>query len=178
MPTWIALLRGINVGGKNILPMKSLVKTLESLRLTGVRTYIQSGNVVFASTDRSAANLEKKIAAAIADAHGVSPHVLVRSAEQLREAISANPFPEGEAEPKTLHLAFLAAAAKKPDLAAMTKLKAPDESFELHRDVFYLHAPSGIGRSRLAARIEQHLGVPVTGRNWRTVTKLLEMAAG
>jgi len=177
MPTHIALLRGINVGGKNLLAMKDLARLLESLDLRKVRTYLQSGNVVFQSSTKSPATLSNKIAAAISESRGFKPHVLVFSAAQLENAITANPFPEAEADPKTLHLFFLASLPTDPDLESLAKLKAPDERFHLTDHVFYLHAPSGIARSKLAAQAEKRLGVPATARNWRTVMKLMDLAA-
>ena len=175
MEIWIALLRGINVGGKHILPMKELVRLLESLKLRDVTTYIQSGNVVFRSAAKTPARLADKIAAAIEADYGFRPHVLVFGADRLQESIASNPFAEGEAEPKTLHLFFLGARPDAPDLESLTKLKATDERFHLADDVFYLYAPNGIARSKLAAQVEKSLGVPVTARNWRTTQKLMEL---
>lgn len=176
METWILLLRGINVGGKNILPMQELVQDLESLDLADVKTYIQSGNAVFRSSGQASTTLGTRIATRIEDRHGFRPHVLVLSADQWKDAIDANPFPEAEAEPKKLHLFFLAWAPAAPDLEALAKAKAPSERFHLADRVLYLHAPEGIGRSKLAAKAEKLLGVPITARNWRTVQKLWEMA--
>lgn len=176
MPTWIALLRGINVGGKNKLPMKELVADLESLKLKSVRTYIQSGNVVFQSSRKAAARLASDIAGQIEDRHGFRPQVVLRTHDQLREATQANPYPEGEAEPKTMHLFFLGAEAKSPDLVKMDSIKLGNERYALTSDTFYLHAPDGIGKSKLAANAEKFLGVTATARNWRTVVALDEMA--
>ena len=103
-------------------------------------------------------------------------HVLILSADQLEDAIESNPFPEAEAEPKTLHLFFLAWAPAAPDIESLTEAKSPSERFHLTDHVFYLHAPDGIGRSKLAANAEKFLGVAATARNWRTVQKLREMA--
>jgi uncharacterized protein (DUF1697 family) len=176
MSTWIALFRGINVGGRNILPMKELVRDLEALELEDVRTYIQSGNAVFRSSGEAAADLGARIAAKVEERHGFRPHVLVLSAGQLRDAIESNPFPEAEGEPKTLHLSFLASPAEAPDVASLNELRSPSERFHLTDTVFYLHAPDGIGRSKLAAKVEKLLGVAATARNWRTVRKLRQMA--
>jgi uncharacterized protein (DUF1697 family) len=176
MDTWIALLRGINVGGRNILPMAELVADLESLDLRDVKTYIQSGNVVFRSSGEVPASLGVDIASAIENRHGFRPQVLIVSADQWKDAMESNPFPEAEAEPKTLHLFFLASVPADPDLEALSIAQAPSERFHLTDRVFYLHAPDGIGRSKLAAKAEKLLGVPVTARNWRTVHKLWEMA--
>ena len=94
----------------------------------------------------------------------------------MERAIRSNPYSEAESEPKTLHLYFLAASPESPDLDALEGIKGDRERFVLGDGVFYLHAPDGIGRSKLAANIEKLLGVPVTARNWRTVRKVMEMA--
>ncbi len=178
MSTWIALFRGINVGGNHILPMAELREALASLGLREVRTYIQSGNVVFASPAKSAAALGDSIADCIEQQKGFRPRVLVLTPAELSAAADANPYPEAVAEPKSLHLFFLAAPAARADLAAIEALRKPSERYQLTDPVFYLHAPEGIGRSKLAAKIEQKLGVAGTGRNYRTVAKLLEMVQG
>jgi uncharacterized protein (DUF1697 family) len=176
MKTYIALFRGINVGGKNLLPMKELVAALESVGALDVATYIQSGNAVFRSEDQDASLLSETIKAAIKERHGFEPQVVVLGSEELEGAISSNPFPEAESEPKTLHAYFLAAAPEHPGLDGLETVKGGRERFALANDVFYLHAPDGIGRSKLATNIEKLLGVPTTARNWRTVRKVMEMA--
>jgi uncharacterized protein (DUF1697 family) len=175
MSTCIALFRGINVGGKNILPMRELVHELETLGLEDVSSYIQSGNVVFRSTIRSPEDIARRIATQVESSHGFSPRVLILSAEHLEQAIAANPFPEAETDPKSLHLFFLESTPAAPDLAALTSICAKTERFQHSGSVFYLHAPDGIGRSRLAASVEKKLGVVTTARNWRTVTRLQKM---
>lgn len=175
MQTWIALLRGINVGGKNILPMAELRNDLETLKLRNVRTYIQSGNVVFDAASKSAAALAGKITRCIEERHGFRPRLLLLTPAQLTAAIEANPFPKAVSEPKTLHFFFLAEPARDADLQALEAVKARTEAYALTDAVFYLHAPDGIGRSKLAARAETHLGVVATARNYRTVEKLVAM---
>jgi uncharacterized protein (DUF1697 family) len=175
MKTFIALFRGINVGGHNKLPMKELVAVLEGLGLQNIRTYIQSGNVAFDSKAADAAKLSAQIGAAIHKSHGFEPQVLLLDAARLEKIIRANPFPEAEGAGNTLHFMFLAAIPPKPDLAGIEKIRAASERCELKGDVFYLHAPDGVGRSKLVANMERLLGVPVTGRNWNTVLKLREM---
>lgn len=175
MQDWILLLRGINVGGKNPLPMRELVRDLTTLGLDRVRTYIQSGNAVFRAAGKTSAALAEEISAAIGSRHGFRPQVLVLSADALRSAIGRNPFPGAEAEPTTVHLFFLASAPATPNTSALESARSPTENFNLDDQVFYLHAPDGIGRSKLAATAERHLGVTATARNWRTVTKLLEL---
>lgn len=173
--TYIALLRGINVGGNNSLPMKDLVAALESVGARDVATYIQSGNAVFRSEEQDARLLAEKIQAAILERHGFEPRVLVLASEEMEEAVRSNPFPEAESEPKTLHLYFLATSPERPDLDALEGIKGDRERFVLGGGVFYLHAPDGIGGSKLAANAEKLLGVPATARNWRTVRKVMEL---
>ncbi len=176
MHTYIVLLRGINVGGKHILPMKALRSLLEGLDLLDVRSYIQSGNVVFKSAREDVSQLRSDIGAVIAEAYGFEPAVLLLTSDDMQAAIDANPYPEGEAEPTRLNLFFLASPPPDPDLPALEALRADDEQYALRGAVFYLHAPAGIGRSKLAAKIEKSLGVPTTARNWRSVTKIMAMA--
>jgi uncharacterized protein (DUF1697 family) len=176
MRTHIAFLRGINVGGKNLLPMKRLVGEIEALGLQNISTYIQSGNVVFRSRDSRNADLTRQIQSTIKENHGFSPTVIVLDLDQLENAVASNPFPEAESEPKKLHLFFFASTPKDPDLKILENLKSDNERFEIRGTVFYLHAPEGTGRSKLAARVERSLGVSVTARNWRTVCKIMVMA--
>jgi len=176
MNTWIALFRGINVGGHHKLPMKALVSELEKLGLSDVHTYIQSGNAVFRSRAKQASRLADRIAKAIQSSHGFSPHVLVLSLAAFRAAVGECPFAPADADAKTVHLFLLAAPANDPDLGALDAVKAGTEEYVLTEDVFYLHAPDGIGRSKLAERVERSLGVPATARNWRSVTRILALA--
>jgi uncharacterized protein (DUF1697 family) len=174
--TYIALFRGINVGGSNVLPMKDLRLTLGQIGCTDVQTYIQSGNVVCRSPVPQADGLAERVTAAVTKRHGLTPGVVVLTRRQLERAIADNPFPEAEGDPRCLHLFFLAGPAKRPDLAGLEAIAAKGERFVLKGKVLYLHAPAGFGTSKLAARAERLLGVAATARNWRTVTALLEMA--
>lgn len=176
MYTYIALFRGINVGGRNSLSMKELASIFESLGGCNVRTYIQSGNVVFQSVRKTGSTLAKKIGTEVGNRHGFEPHVLVMGLSDIESAMKHNPFPEAEADPRSLHLGFLAAIPKSPDLKRLESLKKDSERFHLIDNIFYLHAPEGVGRSKLAASSETVLGVPMTDRNWNTVCRLKEMA--
>ena len=176
MKTYIALFRGINVGGKNGLPMKELVAILEDLGCRNVKTYIQSGNAVFESKEKDASRLSHKISVEIKKRRRFEPYVLLLELEEIERAITENPFREAETAPKTLHVGFLASAPGNPDLKALESLKKESERFHLIDSVFYLHAPEGVGRSRLAANAERLLGVSMTDRNWRTVCKIRDMA--
>lgn len=173
MKTRIALLRGINVGGRNKLPMKELVPVLEKLGCGDVRTYIQSGNVVFRQ-DRDD-NPADAIAGAIEGEFGFRPGVLVIDETDLERAWDQNPFDATEG--KALHFLFLESASAEPDLERIEALKAASESWLLKGRVFYLHAPDGIARSKLAAGVEKCLGVTTTGRNANTVARLRAMVA-
>lgn len=175
MHTYIALFRAINVGGKNTLPMKSLTALLEGLGATDVSTYIQSGNAVFRHADDSVP-IATQLAAAIGEQHGFEPQVLLLRREDILRACERNPFPEAEADPTSLHLGFLAAIPPAPDLQKLASLKKDNERFLLDGSVFYLHAPDGVGRSKVAAGSERLLGVPMTDRNWRTVCNLRQLA--
>jgi uncharacterized protein (DUF1697 family) len=176
MNTYIALFRGINVGGRNKLPMRDLVDLLRSLGLQSIRTYIQSGNVLFWSDATDPADLSERISAAVNESQGFTPHVLLLTLEEFEAAMESNPYPEVVSEPKTLHLYFLTSRPQNPDLEALESIRSPSERFALKGKVFYLHAPEGIGRSRLAAGVEKALGVGGTERNWRSVTAITAMA--
>lgn len=174
MTRYVALFRGINVGGRNSLPMQDLRDILSAVGCDNVQTYIQSGNAVF-SASADAQSLSGQIRDAINERFGFSPLVLLLTIDRFREIASANPFPEGEATPKFLHIWFLMAATVAPDMDALADVKVPSEQYFLSDHAFYLYAPDGIGRSVLAKKVDRCLGVSTTARNWRTVTKLLEI---
>lgn len=155
--------------------MNSLVAILEGIGARKVRTYIQSGNAVFQCAEKKPAQLSKQLAAEIKKRHGFEPYALILGVEALKSAIAKNPFPEAETDPRSLHLGFLASKPKRPDLDKLSILKKESEQFHLGDNVFYLHAPEGVGKSKLAAGAEKLLGVPMTDRNWRTVCKIVEM---
>jgi uncharacterized protein (DUF1697 family) len=116
------------------------------------------------------------IRAEIKKRRGFEPHILLLKFEDIKRAITENPFPEAESDPKTLHVGFLAASPQNPDLKKLERFKSKTERFRLVDNRFYLHAPDGVGRSKLAANAEKLLGVPMTDRNWSTVRKVWEMA--
>jgi uncharacterized protein (DUF1697 family) len=174
--TWIALLRGVNVVGRRSLPMKELALMLQRAGLRSVRTYIQSGNVVFRSGAGDARTLAARIARLIGGRFGFEPQVVVLSSAELAAAIRGNPFAAAAGEPRSLHLFFLSARAVKPDLAALARLRTGGEGFALKGSVFYLHTPGGFAQSKLRAKVERSLGVQATARNWRSVNRLLAMA--
>ena len=176
MPTWIALLRGINVVGHRVLPMSALAALLAREGLQNVRTYIHSGNVVFQCSRGTPITLARRISQLVLDHHGFQPQVIVLSDQDLIRAAAGNPFPEAEASPKALHLFFLATSPRTPNLASLSRLRSGREAFELRGKVFYLHTPDGFPASKLAARAERLIGVAATARNWRTVGRLVEIA--
>jgi uncharacterized protein (DUF1697 family) len=176
MATWIALLRGVG-GGIRPLSMRELTVALEEIGLKNVRTYIQSGNVVFDST-KSAVRLAGEIERCIEKKFGFHSKTFLVSVPELRRAAKANPFPQADEKPQALHLFFLAKPAKAANLDAMNELKTKSEQFVLRGRIFYFYAPDGFGISKLAAKAGRLLGVDTTARNWRTVGRLLELAKG
>ncbi len=176
MKTWIALFRGINVGSTRSVPMQQLRDEMARNRCVDVQTYIQSGNVVFRSDLATAKEVEDLLTRIVEKKHGFAPRVVALTGKELQKAAAANPYPQADADPKRLHLFFLGARPKKPDLAALAAAKAKSETFALQGRIFYLYTPEGFGISKLAERAERLLGVEATARNWRTVTTLVGMA--
>ena len=168
MKTYIVLFRGINVAGKNLLPMKQLVSLLGENGFNNVRSYIQSGNVVLQGNGVSSVDLGKLVAGKF----GFKPEIFVLEISEFDSAIKHNPF--HSAEGKAVHFYFCS-KVPKPDTAKLEKYAAESEKYQLKNKVFYLYAPNGIGRSKLVANIESCLGVPATGRNLNTINKLNEM---
>ena len=173
MTSYIALLRGINVGGHNLLPMKELTAILTGLGCQNVLTYIQSGNVVFQAAIKDKNIFAGEISTKILENFSFAPKILLLSREELETAIKNNPFDTQSG--KILHFFFLDAPPADPDMKKMNALKSASESFQLIESVLYLYTPEGIGRSKLAAGIERCLGVAVTARNWNTIQKLQAM---
>jgi len=176
MHQWVALFRGINVGGHHRLPMKDLAASLAGQGCKDVATYIQSGNVVFLHREPDPQKLTRSISQQISKDFGFSPDVFLMSVDELADCAARNPFKEAEAKPKSLHVSFLSDIAANADIKALEALRSNGEEFRLTDKTLYLHAPNGIGRSKLAAKAEKLLGVSTTARNWRTVSKLLDMA--
>ncbi len=163
----VILLRGINVGGHGKLPMAELKEILLVLGALDVQTYIQSGNAVF----EGALNPDE-IANAIETAKGFRPRVLLLSAERFQTIAAENPVPD--AVGNQLHIWFAAGPFEFDHITAET-LRKPSERIEVSENAIYLHAPDGIGRSKLAEKIEKLAGVDCTARNFNTVNKLLGM---
>ena len=173
MPRYVGFLRGVNVGGKNKLPMAELRTLFESLDHTNVSTYIQSGNIVFTTAKPVAA---KDLERAIAKQFGIAPSVMLRTPAELSKAVKSSPF--ADADPSKLHVGFM---EQKPSAAVVKQLDVerflPDELAIRGREIYFL-LPNGMGRTKLPPYVDRQLKIPVTVRNWNTVNKLIELAAG
>jgi uncharacterized protein (DUF1697 family) len=178
MTVTICLLRGVNVGGHNKIPMAGLRELCGSLGLKDAQTLIQSGNVVFRTPARKLPKLAEEIAEAIERAFGFRPGVVLRTAAEWREAMARNPFEGREGvEPGKLLVFFL---ASEPSEEGRTKARAipahPDQMHMEARELF-VYFPNGMGKAKLSmAAVERAMRVAGTGRNWNTVMKLMEMA--
>jgi uncharacterized protein (DUF1697 family) len=176
MRVHVALLRGINVGGKNLLPMKELAAIFTAAGCSNVKTYIQSGNVVFTAPQKVLKDLPARIGADIKARFGHQPPVIVRSREELEDAILNNPFLRAGKPEETLHLFFLADHPSPDRLARLEPDRSPPDLFTPRGRDIYLHLPNGAGNTKLTnAWIDSRLATVSTLRNWRTVLKLLEM---
>lgn len=186
MPTHVALLRGINLGGRNRLAMADLRAVVSSLGHTDVATYIQSGNVVFtAAGKREARALAAELERAIAASSDVRPSVVVLPRDELAQLVADNPFPHA-ASPKLLHAVFMpeppgrSAGADIEAAAARARDRGSRDEVRVVGRTLFLHTPDGFGRSELAAQL-MRAGSGAAGgtaRNWATVTKLLAMLDG
>jgi uncharacterized protein (DUF1697 family) len=173
--THIALLRGINVGGKNMLPMKDLAKMFADEGCEDVRTYIQSGNVVFKTSPDVAKRISERIAAHIEKRFGYRIPVILRTAEQLKNTVAKNPFLKAGADEKMLHVMFLADAPNPRNVRALDPETFRPDIFTVRGQEVYLHLPNGAARSKLTNYFfDSKLATTSTSRNWRTVTTLLE----
>lgn len=181
MQTFVILLRGINVGGKNMLPMKALVPLLSAHQYQNISTYIQTGNIVLTAQSCSQkipteqANLEQDIKDIIANNFGFTPNVFAISADEFSAAVSNNPYKDIDG--KLVHFYFCQQNIDL-NLDKTNKYLADSESYQVKNNVLYLHAPDGIGRSKLVANIETCLGQAGTGRNLNTINKIITMLEG
>lgn len=174
--THVALLRGINVGGKNRMPMKGLAELFEDLGCQAVRTYIQSGNVVFEADVQAAASVRTEASKRIAERFGHQVPVVVRTAEELRTARDRNPFLSQAVDPKHLHVGFLADEPGMDAIASLDEARSDVDRFTVLGREVYLHVPGGMGRTKLTTDyFDRRLGTVMTVRNWRTINTLLEM---
>lgn len=171
----VALLRGINVGGKNMLPMKELAGFFVKAGCRDVTTYIQSGNVVFSAPAAVLRKVPGAISAMIADDFGHRVPVVVRSHEELVAVVRNNPFPEALAD-KRLYVAFLAEAPAAEAVAKLDPDRSPPDRFAVLGKEVYMHLLTGAAKTKLTnAWMDSKLSTVSTARNWATVLKLHEM---
>lgn len=173
--TFAALLRGINVGRRNQISMAALRTSLTASGLEDVGTYIQSGNVVFRTSERDAAKVAAAVADTIAREFDLRLAVILRTHDELTAVAAASPFSSGDADRKRLHVVFLDAV---PPAEAVTELdpeRSPPDRFAVQDREIYLDLPNGAGRSKLSLDwFERRLGVRGTARNWNTLLELIE----
>ncbi len=172
---YVALLRGVNVGGRNKLPMADLREIFAEACCAAVQTYIQSGNVVFEAAQDLAERVPEIVTLAIRRRFDIETAVIVRSPEELRQVADSNPF-DTSGDPRLLHVAFL---QDTPGAESVTRLdpdRSPPDAFAVRGRNVYLHYPNGVARSKLTNEyLAAQLQTVSTTRNWRTVLTLLEM---
>ncbi len=176
MTTYIALFRGINVGGNKVVKMETLRNALSDAGFAEVKTYIQSGNVVFKS-NQTARRVGETITDLFPKIFGFESRVSVRSIDEWNCLIGKNPYPEAKDNPKSLHAVILDGDPTEAALTEFTNKAVGSESFTLRNRILYLYTPDGFGTSKLALALDKVLKVPLTARNWRTVLTLQEMAS-
>jgi uncharacterized protein (DUF1697 family) len=178
MPVYVAMLRGINVGGHNLIKMEGLRAAFAALGFDDVRTYVQSGNIVFQTATTATARLAKKTSKKILDAFGLDVPVLIRTADELSEVLKSNPLLKRTGIDETkLHVTFLAAASPKQTDEILKPLAGQSELFAVRGTEIYLYCPGGYGSTKLSnGAIEKKLSVHATTRNWNTVNVLTAMA--
>ena len=170
MSTQVALLRGINVGGNNMVPMADLRAIFESLGCADVVTYIQSGNVVFA---RDTEVVPQEVEDALEERIGVRIVVVLRSAAALQRVVAGVPF--ADADVTKLHVGFMAHDPDPDRVANLETERFLPEQFAVVGRELYLYLPVGMGQTKLPAYLDRQLKVPITVRNWNTVNKLVEL---
>lgn len=178
MAVLVSMLRGINVGGHNKVNMGELRSLYESLGLQDAQTYVQSGNVVFRTKERNLAALAKRIEEGIERRFGFRVDVIVRTASELRDVIARNPFAKRRAvDPGKLLVTFLANHPSAQARDQVLKINIYPEELHIDGREVYIYFPDGMGRSKLSwPTIGKKLGTTGTGRNWNSVTTLLEIA--
>ena len=173
MKAYVALLRGVNVGGNNILPMKRLAALCESQGCTGVQTYIQSGNVIFRANQKVAGSFAKSLKAAIKEEFGFETTVILRTADELQAVTENNPFLKPGVDTKFLHVTFLADSPSVDNAVKLNPICEGDEAFSLRGKEIFLYLPNGMGRSKMASYgFDKVLKTIGSTRNWQTVQKL------
>jgi uncharacterized protein (DUF1697 family) len=178
MAVVISLLRGVNVGGHNKIQMESLRALYESLKLRDPQTYVQSGNVVFRTQERDLTMLARRIENKIEQSFGFRPAVILRTPSELRDVIARNPFAARRGiDPSRLLVTFLAGDPGAEAREQLRKINAEPEELHIAGRELYIYFPNGMARPKLSwVAIEKKLKTSGTGRNWNSVTKLLEIA--
>ena len=178
MPRHVVLLRGINLVRHNRIAMPALRSALEADGFRDVMTYVQSGNVVFRTDSGDLKALSKKIQMAVEKRFKVTPGVLLRTADELRGIVAANPFAKrADVLPAKLLVYFLHEELSRDAATELKELPLKAEELIPTKRELYIYFPDGMGKSKLPWRaVEKHCITPGTGRNWNTVTKLLAMA--
>ena len=175
MTTFIGLIRGVNVGGHNMLPMAALKALCDSLKLACAKTYLQSGNVVFQSTRKDRPQLRRDLEDAIRKKIGIDVKVILRTPDEVGSAMAANPFPKRD--PSRLLIMFLEGQPSDDAVQALRKAHAGPERIHFAGQELVIDYVNGVGRSKLSnALIERKLALAGTARNWNTVSRLLELA--
>jgi uncharacterized protein (DUF1697 family) len=177
LTVYVAMLRGVNVGG-NSLKMDWLRQACEGMGWQDVRTYVQSGNIVFSSR-LNASKLAPALKATIDAQTRLPVAVVVRSASEMAKIVAGNPFLKQKGLDLTkLHVTFLSEPPSKPALGKLDVLAGTRDEYRLVKQEIYLHCPINYGQTKLSnTAIEKALSVGATTRNWKTVTTLSEMAA-
>jgi uncharacterized protein (DUF1697 family) len=178
MAVVISLLRGVNVGSHNRIKMDALRALYGSLKLRDAQTYVQSGNVIFTTEERNLALLTKRIQNGIERSFGFRPEVILRTCAELRDVMARNPFTARRGmEPSKLLVTFLASEPGPGAREKVLKIKTDPEELRIDGREVYIYFPNGMARPKLSwASLERTLGTSGTGRNWNSVTKLLEIA--
>jgi uncharacterized protein (DUF1697 family) len=173
---FLALLRGLNVGGKNKLQMKDLAEIFVQAGCTGVQTFIQSGNVTFCTPNTLLKALPSLITQRIEARFGYKIPVVIRTAKEVGEAIRNNPFPKEDSEEQSLHVFFLADAPSLQSVNALDPNRSPGDSFIVRGREIYALFPNGPARSKLTnSYFDAKLATTSTARNWRTIHKLFDL---
>jgi len=178
MSVIISMLRGVNVGGHNKIKMDELRALYESLKLQGVQTHVQSGNVVFKSGEQDLAALTKRIQNAIERKFGFRPEVIARTSVEMRDVVARNPFARRKGiDPSRLLVTFLAGEPEKGAREAVLQMKIEPEELRIDGRELYIYYPNGMARPTVPwVKIERTLKISGTGRNWNSVTKMLGIA--
>jgi len=177
MNSWIALLRGVNLGGHNKISMEVLRDICVSLKLRNPRTYIQSGNVVFSSSESDPAKIAARIESAIEKRCGFRPSVMLRTTAEMRDVVARNPLAgRPEVHPAKFAVFFLAVAPAVEIAGKVKAINVGEEEIHPSGREIYVYFPEGQGKSKLLPALNRTLKVPATARNWNTVLKLLAMA--